>query len=148
MRQCFRSGFTESGDPDPIRIQGFDDQKFKKIYSWQKNLILKIVVYLSQGLHKGRPSYKRSLQPSKENIQHLKTWNIFTFFYFWRSSLPSWIRIRIRNLYEEYSSSPSLGWVPTGCHIRFRIHDPTVQQTGALTTRLRFDPIRIRLTPP
>ncbi len=25
------------------------------------------------GLHKGRPSYSRSLQPSKENIQHFKT---------------------------------------------------------------------------
>ncbi len=34
------------------------------------------------------------LQPSKENIQHFKTW-IF-FFYFWGSFLPSWIRIRIR----------------------------------------------------
>ncbi len=57
-----------------IRIQsgsrGFDDQKFEKIYSWSKTTI-----YLSLGLHKGRPSYKRSLQLSKENIQHFKTWN-------------------------------------------------------------------------
>jgi hypothetical protein len=29
--------------------------------------------YLSLGLHKGFPVYRRSLQPSKENIQHLKT---------------------------------------------------------------------------
>jgi hypothetical protein len=29
-------------------------------------------IYLSLGLQKGRPSYKRSLQLSKENIQHLK----------------------------------------------------------------------------
>jgi hypothetical protein len=29
----------------------------------------------SLGLHKGFPSYTRSLQPSNENIQHLKTWN-------------------------------------------------------------------------
>jgi hypothetical protein len=42
-------------DPDP----GFDD--------------LKIAIYLSLGLHKGGPSYRRSLQPSKENIQHFKT---------------------------------------------------------------------------
>ncbi len=28
-------------------------------------------IYLSLGLHKGRPRYRRSLQPSKENIQHL-----------------------------------------------------------------------------
>jgi hypothetical protein len=32
----------------------------------------KIAIYLSLGLHKGRPSYRRSLQPSKENIQHFK----------------------------------------------------------------------------
>jgi hypothetical protein len=32
-----------------------------------------IAIYLSLGLHKGRPSYRRSLLPSKENIQHLKT---------------------------------------------------------------------------
>jgi hypothetical protein len=37
-------------NPDPIRIQGFDDQKLKK----------------------KKYSYRRSLQPSKENIQHLK----------------------------------------------------------------------------
>jgi hypothetical protein len=29
---------------------------------------------LIPGLHKGRPSYSRSLQPSKENIQNFKTW--------------------------------------------------------------------------
>ena len=26
-------------DPDPIRIQGFNDQKLKKNNSWKKNLI-------------------------------------------------------------------------------------------------------------
>jgi hypothetical protein len=44
----------------------------------------KIAIYLILGLHKGRPSYRRSLQPSKENIQHFKTfflflWVIFAF---------------------------------------------------------------------
>jgi hypothetical protein len=55
-----------------IRIQGFDNQKFKKkkiqlkiikffyIFFWSK-----IAIYLSLGLYKGRPS----IQPSKENIQ-------------------------------------------------------------------------------
>jgi hypothetical protein len=33
----------------------------------------KTTIYLSLGLHKGFPSYRRSLQPSKENIQHFKT---------------------------------------------------------------------------
>jgi hypothetical protein len=30
-------------------------------------------IYQSLGLHKGGPSYKGSLQLSKENIQHFKT---------------------------------------------------------------------------
>jgi hypothetical protein len=31
-----------------------------------------MAIYLSLGLHKGLPSYRRSLQLSKENIQYLK----------------------------------------------------------------------------
>ncbi len=47
--------------------------KMKKITT-EKNLILsKSTIDLSLGLHKKRPSYKRSLQLSKENIQHFKT---------------------------------------------------------------------------
>jgi hypothetical protein len=58
-----------------IRIQGFDDQKIKKIPG---KLQLKKIGYffdkkLSLGLHKGHTSYRRSLQPSKKNIQHFKT---------------------------------------------------------------------------
>ncbi len=54
-------------DPDSIRIKGFDDQKLEKIYSRKKIffLISKIAIYLSLGLHKGRPSYRRSLHPQK-----------------------------------------------------------------------------------
>ncbi len=55
----------------------------------------KIAIYLSLGLLKGRPRYRRSLEPSKDHIQHFKTWNLLTFFYFCGSFLPSWIRIRI-----------------------------------------------------
>jgi hypothetical protein len=40
-------------DTDPIRIQGFDDQKVNK------KILLKLIA-----------SYTRSLKPSKENIQH------------------------------------------------------------------------------
>ncbi len=80
----------------PIRIQGFwwpkieknlqlkkkfnffFCQKLKKIYSWKKNLTFffwaKTTIYLSLGLHKGGPRYKRILQ----NIQHFKTWNFFS----------------------------------------------------------------------
>jgi hypothetical protein len=41
----------------------------------EKNLLLKKkpTNYLSLSLHKGFLSYRRSLQPSKENIQHFKT---------------------------------------------------------------------------
>jgi hypothetical protein len=42
-------------DPDPIRIQGFNDQKLKKNYSWKKiknKFDQKLyVIYLSLGLH-------------------------------------------------------------------------------------------------
>ncbi len=41
---------------------------------------LKIASYLSLNLHKGRTSYRRRLQTSKENIQHFKRWNLLTFF--------------------------------------------------------------------
>jgi hypothetical protein len=41
----------------------------KNIFS-EKNLLF---TYLSLGLHEGRPSYRRSLHPSKETIQHFKT---------------------------------------------------------------------------
>jgi hypothetical protein len=57
-------------DQDPIQIQGFDDQKIKKIYSLKK-------IYFSLGLPKVHPSYRRSLQPLKENIQHFKLFSIF-----------------------------------------------------------------------
>ncbi len=33
---------------------------------------------------KRRPSYRRSLQPSKENNQHLKTWKFWTFYFIFR----------------------------------------------------------------
>ncbi len=58
------------------------------------------------GLHKGRTSYRRSLQPSKENIQHFKTWEFFTFFFICGPFLPSWIRIQHLKL------------------MRIRIHNP------------------------
>jgi hypothetical protein len=54
--------------------------KTKKKLTAGKNLNLLIycrVVFL--GLHKRRPSYRKSLQPSKENIQHFKTGNLSLF---------------------------------------------------------------------
>jgi hypothetical protein len=40
----------------------------------------KTASYLSLGLHKVCPSYRRSLQLSKEAIQHFKTWTFTNFF--------------------------------------------------------------------
>ncbi len=53
---------------------------------------------LSLCLHKGRLNYRRSLQFSKENIQHqVQTLNFLIFFYFCVSFWLSWLRIRIPN---------------------------------------------------
>ncbi len=59
---------------NPDTVSGFWWQKLEKMYSLKKfNIFLfQILISLSQGLHKGQPSYRRSLQPSKENIQHFK----------------------------------------------------------------------------
>jgi hypothetical protein len=54
----------------------------------------KIAIYLSLGLRKGGPRYRRSLQPSKENMA-LHNMKFSKFFCFSGSHLPSWIRIRI-----------------------------------------------------
>jgi hypothetical protein len=85
----YGSGFSILGWI-PIRIQsgsrGFDDQKLEKIYSWKIKLNFfgsKTTIYLSLYInYKGRPSYRRCLQLSKENIQHFKKWNFWIIFYF------------------------------------------------------------------
>ncbi len=75
-----------------------------KKYSWNFFLFFfwsKIAIYLSLGLQKWHPNYRRSLQPSKDNIQHFKKWNLLTVFYFSGPFLPSRIRIRIRVAYPD-----------------------------------------------
>jgi hypothetical protein len=55
-------------DPDPILIQSFDDPENWEKFFAEKNLKIfssKIAIYLSFGLDKGGPSYRRSLRPSK-----------------------------------------------------------------------------------
>ncbi len=68
----FRVQIIDSGsgilDWIPIRFRIQSGSRF-----WSK-----IALHLSLGLHKGRPSYMRSRQPSKENIHHFKTWNLWT----------------------------------------------------------------------
>jgi hypothetical protein len=74
-------GFIESGSgsnilgriPIRIRIQGFDDQKLKKITA-EKNLIFfwsKLAIYVPLGLHKGRPSYRRCIQSQRKRTSSI-----------------------------------------------------------------------------
>ncbi len=102
--QCFGCGFIDSGSSIlgwiPIRIQsGARDQKWKKFTAEKK-----FAIYLSLGLRKGRPSYRRSLQPSKMNIQHFKTWNFLIFFYFCGSFFPPGSRYGSRSIWIRIQS--------------------------------------------
>ncbi len=102
-------------DPDPVSNPEFLWPKIKKKFTAVNFFIFygsKIAIYLSLGLHKGRTSYRRSIQLSKENIQHFKTWKFFTFFYICGSFLPSWIRIQQLKL------------------MRIRIHNPANRRNG------------------
>ncbi len=71
--QHFRLNTNLDPDPDP----GFWWLNIEKNLQLKKIWILffwsKIAIYLSLGHHKGRPSNRRSLQPSTENIQPFKT---------------------------------------------------------------------------
>jgi hypothetical protein len=118
--QRSRLGTNPDPDPDTIRIQGFNDQKLKKNCSRKKLnfFISKTAIYPSLGLHKVCPSYRRSLQLSKEGINPLKHELLQIFYYFCGSFLPSWIRI----------------WIPNP--------DPDP------LARLNTDPIRIRIRNP
>jgi hypothetical protein len=58
-----------------FQIQGLMTKNEKNCTAKKKLdiFLIKIAIYLSLGLHKGRTSYRRSLQPSEKNIQHFKT---------------------------------------------------------------------------
>ncbi len=86
-------------DPDP----GFWRPEIEKESTAENFLTIfwsEIAIYLFLGLHKGRPSYRKSLLPTKDNIQHFKTWNFFTFVSNYcppgsvsGTSRPKWMRI-------------------------------------------------------
>jgi hypothetical protein len=59
---------------------------------------------------KGRPSYRRSLQLSKENIQHVKTWNSYLFIF---------LRVIFATLVPEESGSGSTDLIKAGTRIRY-----------------------------
>ncbi len=78
---------------------------------------------------KGRPSYRRSLQPSKENIQHFKAWNFQNVSIFWvifalldtDPDSESGFRIRIRIRTFGYGSVDLIG--SGSVRIRIRNND-------------------------
>jgi hypothetical protein len=68
-----------------------------KIIQLKKRFIFfdKIIeIYLSLGLLKRRPSYRRSLHPSKRKHRTLQKMKFINFFLFLWVILPSWIRIQ------------------------------------------------------
>ncbi len=76
--------FNADPDPDPKADPepGLWWPKIEKIYSWKLFIFLiKNCIYLSLNPPKGRPSYWRSLQPSKKSIHHFKTWSLFSIFW-------------------------------------------------------------------
>jgi hypothetical protein len=98
---------------------------FLHLFFWSK-----IAIYLSQGLLKECPSYRRSLQPSKEIIQQLKTWNFLIFSYVCVSFLPSWILVRIWFANPDPDTDPGTPLNP----------DPDLQQWKFRTVMRDFFP--------
>ncbi len=99
--QCFGSVFIWYGSVlgwVAIRIQGFDDQELKKIYSWKKLIFLwpkwktTGTIYISLGSIKCVQVTEEALKREHPALQNMKFLN---FFYFCGSFLFSWIRIRI-----------------------------------------------------
>ncbi len=113
---------------------GYSDLMIESINNLQ---LSKIAIYLFIGLHKGRPSHGRSLQPSIENIQLCKTLHFFTYFFlFWGnfcppgsgSEFPMRIRIHLTNINADPDAQhcfyPTSTWgkVPGPDHNRFEIN--------------------------
>ena len=81
--------------------------KFFKIFFWSKTSI-----YQSLGLHKVYPSYRRSLQFSKEAIQHFKTWTFTNY------CLLLWV------IFALLDPDPGFQLNTDPIRIRIRIHNP------------------------
>jgi hypothetical protein len=85
-------------------------------------------IYLYLGIHKEHPSYKRSLQLSKEAIQLFKTWTFNFFLLLWVIFAP-WIRIRIPNPDPLTRLNPD--------PIRICIRKPAFQQLNVVSSTMR-----------
>ncbi len=84
--QCCGSALVSMRIRIQIRTQHFLSMRIREAIF---NFISQIAIYLSLGLHKGRPIYRRSLHSSKEN----KTSSKLKLVHFCGSFWPSWIRI-------------------------------------------------------
>ncbi len=65
-----------------VQIQGFDDQKLIKIYSWKKNLDFfdkKIAIYMCFYVEKDVQATRERLQPWKKEHTALKNMKFLTF---------------------------------------------------------------------
>ncbi len=143
-KQCFGSVFIFSGSGSRvwgwrpirirIRIQGFNDQKLKKNYSWKifliffsfKNCNLPIHVQVTE---EAFSSQKRPPNTSKHELLQF-------FSYFCGSFLPSWIQIRIRIPNPDPDPLARLNTDP----IRIRIRNPASKFSKSANMTPKFTP--------
>jgi hypothetical protein len=110
-------------DPDP----GFWWPKTEEKKSSKKFFFLfwsKIAIYLSIGHHKGPLSYRRSLWPSKENVQLFKKWNLLTLFYVCGSFLP----------FLDSDTDQGTPLYPDPIRIRIRVHNTVLNHGLKIVT--------------
>jgi hypothetical protein len=62
-----------NSDPGFFLMKKIKDKNTAENFYYDIYFKSKIAIYLSLCLYNGHPSYRRSLQPSKENIKHFKT---------------------------------------------------------------------------
>ncbi len=102
---------------------GFWWPKIGKFYSWKFLFLVKNckMQYFSRGLRQGRPSFRKSLRPSKREHPALQNKYLFFFFIFFclhgsgssRPKSPKSMRIRISNTVKNKCDSwQSLTYVP------------------------------------
>ncbi len=108
----------------------------------------KTTIYLSIGLNKERPSYRRSLQLSKEAIQHFKTWTfkkISTFVGHFcppgsgsgfriRIHSPDWIRIQSGSNPDPDADPDPQPWIQQLEWMRIR--NPALPHSAQMASRL------------
>ncbi len=109
-------------------------KNWRKKFTAEKKIIFfssKTIIYLSLGLHKGRPGYKKKPSALKRENSALQNMKFLNFFYFCGSFFPSWIRIGIPN-----TDPDPLTWLNPD-PIRIRIRNPTYNPS-IITSELSY----------